>query len=174
MAIYELSGVAPTIDASAYVAEAATIIGNVRIGADATVWSGVVIRGDNELISIGAGVNLQEGAVLHTDPGYPMDIGTNVSIGHQAMLHGCTLGEGTLVGIQAVILNGAKIGKNCLVGAGALVTERKEFPDTSLIVGVPAKVLRTLTDADIAGLHKNAADYVVRGKRFKTELKKIG
>ena len=164
MAIYELSGVAPAIDPSAYISEAATVIGNVAIAANATVWSGVVIRGDNELINIGRGVNLQEGAVLHTDPGYPMEIGADVSVGHQAMLHGCTLGEGTLVGIQAVILNGAKIGKNCLVGAGALVTERKEFPDNSLIVGVPAKVLRTLTEADIAGLHKNAADYVARGR----------
>jgi carbonic anhydrase/acetyltransferase-like protein (isoleucine patch superfamily) len=174
MAIYELSGVAPTIDPSAYIAEAATVIGNVAVAAGCTVWSGVVIRGDNELIDIGHGANVQEGAVLHTDPGYPMNIGANVSIGHQAMLHGCTLGEGTLVGIQAVILNGAKIGKNCLVGAGALITERKEFPDNSLIVGVPAKVLRTLSDADIAGLHRNATEYVARGQRFKTELKKIG
>ena len=120
------------------------------------------------------GVNVQEGAVLHTDPGYPMIIGQDVSIGHQAMLHGCTIGAGSLVGIGAVVLNGAVIGKTGLVGAGALVTERKEFPDNSLIVGVPAKVLRTLSEDDIAGLRKNAADYVARGKRFKTELVKIG
>jgi carbonic anhydrase/acetyltransferase-like protein (isoleucine patch superfamily) len=173
MAIYQLSGVAPTIDPGAYIADSATVIGNVAIAADCTVWSGVVIRGDNELIDIGPGVNLQEGAVLHTDPGYPMEIGAGVSVGHQAMLHGCTLGAGTLVGIQAVILNGAKIGKNCLVGAGALVTEGKQFPDNSL-TSVPAKLLRTLTDDDIAGLHKNAEEYVARGRRFKTELEQIG
>jgi carbonic anhydrase/acetyltransferase-like protein (isoleucine patch superfamily) len=112
--------------------------------------------------------------VLHTDPGYPMTIAANVSIGHQAMLHGCTVGEGSLIGIGAVILNGATIGRNCLVGAGALVTERKQFPDNSLIVGVPAKVLRELGEADIAGLRKNATDYVARARRFKTELVQIG
>ncbi|WLI91180.1 gamma carbonic anhydrase family protein [Massilia sp. R2A-15] len=174
MAIYELTGVTPTIDPSAYIADAATVIGNFTLAAGSTVWSGVVIRGDNELIDIGRNVNVQEGAVLHTDPGYPMTIGADVSIGHQAVLHGCTLGEGSLVGIQAVILNGAKIGKNCLVGAGGLITERKEFPDNSLIVGVPAKVLRTLTEADIAGMHKNASEYVARCQRLKTELKQIG
>ena len=174
MPIYALSGVAPEIDPGAYIAEQATVIGHVTLAQDCSVWSGAVIRGDNEHINLGAGVNVQEGAVLHTDPGYPMHIEAGVTIGHQAMLHGCTIGEGSLVGIQAVILNGAKIGKNCLVGAGALVTERKEFPDNSLIVGTPAKVLRTLTDDDIAGLRKNAAEYVARGQRFRSELKKIG
>jgi carbonic anhydrase/acetyltransferase-like protein (isoleucine patch superfamily) len=174
MPIYALSGVAPAIDPGAYVAFEATVIGKVTLSADCSVWSGAVIRGDNEAIEIAAGVNVQEGAVLHTDPGYPMRIDANVTIGHQAMLHGCTLGEGTLVGIQAVILNGAKIGRNCLVGAGALVTERKEFPDNSLIVGAPAKVLRTLTEEDIAGLRKNAAEYVERARRFRTELERIG
>jgi carbonic anhydrase/acetyltransferase-like protein (isoleucine patch superfamily) len=174
MPIYALSGVAPDIDDSAYVADFATVIGNVAIGHGATVWSGAVIRGDNERISLSNGVNIQEGAVLHTDPGYPMTIEADVSIGHQAMLHGCTVGEGSLIGIGAVVLNGAKIGRNCLVGAGALVTERKEFPDNSLIVGVPAKVLRTLSEEDIAGLRKNAAEYVARGRRFKTELTRIG
>jgi carbonic anhydrase/acetyltransferase-like protein (isoleucine patch superfamily) len=172
MALYEISGVAPSVDSSAYVAETATVIGKVAIEADASIWFGAVIRGDNEAITIGRGSNVQEGSVLHTDPGYPMEIGPNVTIGHQAMLHGCTVGEGTLVGIQAVILNGAKIGKNCLVGAGALVTERKEFPDNSLIVGTPAKVLRTLTEQDIAGMHKNAAEYVERGHAYKAGLKK--
>jgi carbonic anhydrase/acetyltransferase-like protein (isoleucine patch superfamily) len=174
MPIYELSGVAPSVDDSAYIADAATVIGNVALGANASVWSGAVIRGDNERISLAGGVNVQEGAVLHTDPGYPMTIEANVSIGHQAMLHGCTVGEGSLIGIGAVILNGATIGKNCLVGAGALVTERKQFPDNSLIVGVPAKVLRELGEADLAGLRKNAADYVARARRFKTELVQIG
>jgi carbonic anhydrase/acetyltransferase-like protein (isoleucine patch superfamily) len=174
MPLYELSGVAPSVDASAYIAAAATVIGNVGLGANASVWSGAVIRGDNERISLADGVNVQEGAVLHTDPGYPMTIAANVSIGHQAMLHGCTVGEGSLIGIGAVILNGATIGRNCLVGAGALVTERKQFPDNSLIVGVPAKVLRELGEADIAGLRKNATDYVARARRFKTELVQIG
>ena len=174
MAIYQLADAAPAIHASAYIAELATVIGNVNLAADVSVWSGAVIRGDNELISVGCGSNIQEGAVLHTDPGYPMELGVNVTVGHQAMLHGCTVGEGTMVGIQAVILNGAKIGKNCLVGAGALVTERKEFPDNSLIVGVPAKVVRTLTEQDIAGLQKNAAEYVVRAQFYQNHLQKIG
>jgi carbonic anhydrase/acetyltransferase-like protein (isoleucine patch superfamily) len=174
MPIYALSGVAPAIDPGAYIAFEATVIGQVTLSEDCSVWSGAVIRGDNEAIELAAGVNVQEGAVLHTDPGYPMRIEANVTIGHQAMLHGCSIGEGTLVGIQAVILNGAKIGKNCLVGAGALVTERKEFPDNSLIVGAPAKVLRTLSEEDIAGMRRNAAGYVERARRFRTELERIG
>ncbi|MEN3274382.1 MAG: hypothetical protein V7631_172 [Massilia sp.] len=174
MPIYELAGVVPGIHDSAYIADSAVVIGNVTIAQDASVWSGAVIRGDNERIALAAGVNIQECAVLHTDPGYPLQIEANVSVGHQAMLHGCTIGEGSLVGIGAVVLNGAKIGRNCLVGAGALVTERKEFPDNSLIVGVPAKALRTLSEDDIAALRKNALEYVARGRRFRTELKKIG
>jgi carbonic anhydrase/acetyltransferase-like protein (isoleucine patch superfamily) len=174
MPIYALSGVAPAIDPAAYIAFEATVIGKVTLAEDCSVWSGAVIRGDNEAIELAAGVNVQEGAVLHTDPGYPMRIEANVTIGHQAMLHGCTIGEGTLVGIQAVILNGAKIGRNCLVGAGALVTERKEFPDNSLIVGAPAKVLRTLTEEDIAGMRRSAAEYIERARRFRTELERIG
>src|SRR2546427_7849336 len=120
MAIYQLDEAAPDIDSSAYIADSANIIGNVNIGANASIWFDVTIRGDNELITVGENSNVQEGCILHTDPGYPLTIGRNVTIGHQAMLHGCTIGEGSLVGIQAVILNGAKIGKNCLVGAGAL------------------------------------------------------
>ncbi|QOL48546.1 gamma carbonic anhydrase family protein [Massilia litorea] len=174
MPIYALSGVAPAIDPAAYIAAEATVIGQVTLAKDCSVWSGAVIRGDNEAIALAAGVNVQEGAVLHTDPGYPMRIEANVTIGHQAMLHGCTIGEGTLVGIQAVILNGAKIGRNCLVGAGALVTERKEFPDNSLIVGTPAKVLRTLSEDEIAGMRRNAAEYIERARRFRTELERIG
>ena len=174
MPLYALSGVQPDVDPSAYVADFASVIGNVALGENVSVWSGAVIRGDNERIALANGVNVQEGAVLHTDPGFPMQIGAGVSIGHQAMLHGCTIGEGSLIGIQAVILNGAKIGKNCLIGAGALITERKEFPDNCLIVGVPAKVVRTLSEDDIAGLRKNAAEYVARSGRFKTELTKIG
>ena len=174
MAIYQLGEHAPSIAASAYVAESANLIGQVTLAENASVWDGVTIRGDNERITIGANSNVQEGAVMHTDMGYPMTIGHGVTIGHQAMLHGCTVGDGSLIGIQAVILNGAKIGKGCLVGAGALVTENKEFPDYSLIVGAPAKVVRTLSEADVLGLQANAAGYVARGQRFKTQLKKIG
>ena len=174
MAIYQLGGHAPEIDASAYVADSATLIGQVTVEANASVWFGVTIRGDNERITIGENSNVQEGTVMHTDMGFPMVIGKNVSIGHQAMLHGCTVGDGSLIGIQAVLLNGARIGKGCLVGAGALVTEGKEFPDHSLILGSPAKVVRTLTEDDLLRLQGNADGYVERGRRFKAELKKIG
>ncbi|MFZ6721167.1 gamma carbonic anhydrase family protein [Undibacterium sp. Ji49W] len=173
MPIYQLGEIAPEIDASAYIADSANIIGKVKIETNASVWFDVTIRGDNELITVGENSNIQEGCILHTDPGYPMNIGNYVTVGHQAMLHGCTIGEGSLVGIQAVILNGAKIGKNSLVGAGALVTEGKEFPDNSLIIGSPAKAVRTLTEADIAGLRRNADTYVQRGQTFKTQLKRI-
>ena len=174
MAIYQLGDRVPDIDPSAYIADSANIIGKARIEANASVWFDVTIRGDNELITVGEGSNVQESCVLHTDPGFPLKIGKNVTVGHQAMLHGCTIGDGALVGIQAIILNGAKIGKNCLVGAGALVTEGKEFPDNSLIIGSPAKAVRTLSDEDIARLHGNTAKYVERGQLFKRELKRIG
>lgn len=174
MAIYQLGEHAPEIDPSAFVADTATVLGKVTLGANATVWFGATLRGDNERITIGANSNIQEGTVMHTDMGYPLDIGENVSIGHQAMLHGCTVGDGALIGIQAVILNGAKIGKGCLVGAGALVLEGKEFPDHSLILGSPAKVVRTLTEEDLLRLQGNAAGYVARGQHFETQLKKIG
>lgn len=174
MAIYQLGDDAPEIDPSAYIADSATLIGKVTVAADASVWSGVTIRGDNERITIGTGSNVQEGTVMHTDMGFPLVLGKNVTVGHQAMLHGCTVGDGALIGIQAVVLNGAKIGKGCLVGAGAVVTEGKEFPDGSLILGAPAKVVRTLTEDDLLRLQGNAASYVERGKRFKAELKKIG
>lgn len=173
MPIYQLGEIAPDIDASAYIADSANIIGKVKIETNASIWFDVTIRGDNELITVGENSNIQEASILHTDPGYPLTIGNYVTVGHQAMLHGCTIGEGSLVGIQAVILNGAKIGKNCLVGAGALVTEGKEFPDNSLIIGSPAKAVRTLTEADIAGLRRNADTYVQRGQAFKTQLKRI-
>jgi carbonic anhydrase/acetyltransferase-like protein (isoleucine patch superfamily) len=174
MAIYQLGEHAPEIDASAYVADSATLIGKVTLAENTSVWSGATIRGDNERITIGHGSNVQEGTVMHTDMGYPLNIGANVTIGHQAMLHGCTVGDGSLIGIQAVILNGAKIGKGCLVGAGALVTEGKEFPDYSLIIGAPAKAVRTLGPDDITRLELSAASYVARGRLFKSELKKIG
>ncbi|MGF6273830.1 carbonic anhydrase/acetyltransferase-like protein (isoleucine patch superfamily) [Massilia sp. UYP11] len=174
MAIYQLGEHAPEIDPSAYVADTATLVGNVTLAANASVWFGATLRGDNERITIGENSNVQEGTVMHTDPGYPLDIGKNVTVGHQAMLHGCTVGDGSLIGIQAVVLNGARIGKGCLVGAGALVTEGKEFPDHSLILGSPAKVVRTLTQEDLLRLERTAASYVARGQLFKAQLKKIG
>lgn len=174
MAIFQLGEYAPDIDPSAYIADSANIIGKAKIEANASVWFDVTIRGDNELITVGENSNVQEGCVLHTDPGFPLDIGKNVTVGHQAMLHGCTIGDGSLVGIQAVILNGAKIGKNSLVGAGALVTEGKEFPDNSLIIGSPAKVVRTLNEEDFVRMQRNASNYVKRGQLFKKELKRIG
>jgi carbonic anhydrase/acetyltransferase-like protein (isoleucine patch superfamily) len=174
MAIYQLGEESPDIDPSAYVTDSANIIGKVRIEANASVWFDVTIRGDNELITVGENSNVQEGCILHTDPGFPLTIGKNATVGHQAMLHGCSIGEGSLVGIQAVILNGAKIGRNCLVGAGALVTEGKEFPDNSLIIGSPAKAVRILTDEAIAGMHRNTDIYVQRGQLFKADLKRIG
>ena len=174
MAIYQLGEHAPEIDASAYVAPNANLIGKVTVEANASVWFGVTIRGDNERITIGENSNVQEGAVMHTDMGYPLTIGKNVTVGHQAMLHGCTVGDGSLIGIQAVVLNGAKIGKGCLVGAGALVTEGKEFPDHSLIIGAPAKAVRTLSEDDLQRLQASAASYVARGQLFKAQLKQIG
>ena len=174
MAIYQLGEHAPEIDPSAFVADTATLVGKVTLAANASVWFGTTLRGDNERITIGENSNVQEGTVMHTDPGYPLDIGRNVTIGHQVMLHGCTVGDGSLIGIQAVVLNGARIGKGCLVGAGALVTEGKEFPDHSLILGSPAKVVRTLTQEDLLRLEGTAASYVARGQLFKAQLKKIG
>ncbi|MDP3669216.1 MAG: gamma carbonic anhydrase family protein [Telluria sp.] len=174
MAIYQLGEHAPDIDASAYVADSATVIGKVTLGANASVWFGVTIRGDNERITIGANSNVQEGSVMHTDMGFPLTLGSGVTVGHQAMLHGCSVGDGSLIGIQAVILNGAVIGKGCLVGAGALVTEGKQFPDYSLIIGSPAKAVRTLTEEDLARLQGNAASYAARAQVFKTDLKRIG
>lgn len=174
MAIYQLGEHTPDIDPSAYITDSATVIGQVRLEADVSIWFGTTVRADNEPITIGAGSNIQENSVLHADPGMPLKIGRNVTVGHQAMLHGCTIGDGSLVGIQAVILNGAKIGKNCLVGAGALVTEGKEFPDNSLIIGSPAKAVRTLDEKAIAGLASISANYVERSRIFKKELKRIG
>jgi len=174
MATYSIGERAPQIDANAFVADEATLIGDVRLAAGASVWPGATLRGDNEPIAIGAGSNIQEGAVLHADPGFPLTVHEHVSVGHQAMLHGCTVHEGTLVGIQAVILNGAVIGRNCLVGAGALVTEGKVFPDNSLIIGTPAKVVRELSPEAIADLRRNAVDYAEKGAYYRKALKRIG
>lgn len=174
MTIYKLGETAPTIHESVFVADTAAIIGKVVLDENASVWFGATIRGDNEPITVGAGSNVQEGAVLHTDPGYPLTIAENVTIGHQAMLHGCTIGEGSLIGIQAVVLNRAVIGRNCLVGAGAVVTEGKIFPDNSLILGAPAKVVRELNQEDIARLYLSAQSYIARRALFKEQLVRIG
>jgi carbonic anhydrase/acetyltransferase-like protein (isoleucine patch superfamily) len=173
MAIFELDGIQPQLAAGAWVAESAEVIGNVRLGRDANVWHQVVIRGDNELVEIGEEVNIQDASVLHSDPGFPLILEKRVSIGHQVMLHGCTIGEGSLVGIGAVILNGAKIGKHCLVGAGALITEGKEFPDGSMILGSPAKAVKSLSLEQLARLEYIASHYVQNAQRFKKGLKRI-
>lgn len=174
MALYQLGEHCPEVDPSAFVADTATVIGKVTLEPNSSVWFGATLRGDNERITIGANSNVQEGTVMHTDMGYPLTIGRDVTVGHQAMLHGCTVGDGSLIGIQAVVLNGAVIGKGCLVGAGALVTEGKQFPDHSLILGSPAKVVRTLSPEDLLRLQASAASYVARGQMFKTQLTKIG
>ena len=173
MAIYQFDGKTPSVPADAYVAESATVLGRVTLGARASVWFGASVRADNDAIVIGAGSNVQDGAVLHVDPGFPMKIGERVSIGHQVMLHGCTIGDGALIGIQAIVLNGAVIGEQCLVGAGALVTEGKQFPPRSLILGAPAKVVRELTDKDLRLLEAAAASYIERGARYRTSLVRI-
>ena len=156
MSIYQLDQWRPEVHPSAFVADSAQVIGQVSLGAEASVWFGCVVRGDTELISIGAGSNIQDASVLHADYGFPLQVGERVTVGHQVMLHGCCIGDETLIGIGAVVLNGARIGKHCLVGAGALVTEGKEFPDGSLILGSPAKVVRTLTPEQIEGLRASA------------------
>jgi carbonic anhydrase/acetyltransferase-like protein (isoleucine patch superfamily) len=173
MAIYELDGTEPRIADSAWVADSAQVLGNVELAEDASVWFGAVLRGDSELIRIGRGSNIQDLSVLHTDVGVPLTIGDNVTVGHQVTLHGCTIGDETLIGIGAVVLNKARIGKNCLVGAGALVTEGKEFPDGSMIIGSPAKAVKQLSPEQIEGLRQSARHYVENARRFKTGLHRI-
>jgi len=174
MAIYELQGRQPDIAATAYVADSAQVIGNVFLAEHASVWFGAVIRGDSDPIRVGKNSNVQDTAVLHADPGAPLTIGDHVTVGHQAMLHGCTVGDGSLIGIGAVVLNHAKIGKNCIVGAGALVTEGKEFPDGSMIIGSPAKAVKQLSPEQMAGLGRMSQVYVDRGQIYRDGLKKIG
>lgn len=174
MAIYELDGKQPRLAAGAWVADSAQVIGDVVLGENASVWFGAVIRGDTEPITIGPGSNVQDLSVLHADVGQPLVIGANVTVGHQVMLHGCTIGDGALIGIQAVILNGARIGKGCIVGAGSVVTEGKEFPDHCLIIGAPAKVVRTLDDEAARRLAESAAHYVDNARRFAVGLHRVG
>ena len=174
MAIYELGDHVPKIDASAWVAESAQVIGRVALGEAASIWYGAVLRGDNDWITVGKRSNVQDGSMLHTDLGWPLTLGDDVTVGHQVMLHGCTVGDGSLIGIQAVVLNAARIGRNCLVGAGAIVTEGKEFPDNSLIIGAPAKVVREISPEQIERMRAGAAHYVHNAQRHRDQLKRIG
>lgn len=174
MAVYELDGISPEIAASAWVADSAQVMGEVKIEGDASIWFGTVVRGDTSSITIGEGSNVQDASVLHADLGMPLVIGRHVTVGHQVMLHGCTIGDESLIGIGAIVLNGAKIGKNCLVGAGALVTEGKEFPDGSMIIGSPARVVKQLTPEQMQGLRQSAQHYIDNARRFKAGLRKLG
>jgi carbonic anhydrase/acetyltransferase-like protein (isoleucine patch superfamily) len=173
MTVYALGDRHPTIDPDAWVAPDANVIGNVILGAGASVWFGATLRGDNEAITVGEGSNVQENTVCHTDMGFPLTIGRDCTIGHKAMLHGCTIGDETLIGMGATVLNGARIGRNCLIGAGALVTEGKEIPDGSLVMGAPGRVVRQLDEAAIAGLRQSAKGYQDNARRFRADLSEL-
>jgi len=176
MAIYELDGQAPEFPASGnyFIADTATVIGKVRLHDSASVWFGAVLRGDNEWIEIGENSNVQDNATCHTDPGFPLSIGKNCTVGHNVILHGCTLEDGALVGMGSIVMNGAKIGRGSVVGAGAVITEGKEFPEHSLIIGAPARVIRTLDAAQVERMGSAARSYVRNGPRFIKGLRKIG
>ena len=171
--IWELDGIAPQIDPDSWIAPDANLIGRVVIAAGASVWFGATLRGDNEEIRLGPGSNIQENCVLHTDLGFPLVIGADCTIGHKAMLHGCTIGDGSLIGMGATILNGARIGRGCLIGAGALVTEGKEIPDGSLVMGAPGRVVRDLDAAARARLLKSAEGYRANMRRFRAGLRAV-
>lgn len=168
--IYSLGQQQPQIAADAFVAPTAVIIGDVDLQPGSSVWFGAVLRGDIERISVGRGSNIQDGTVMHTDPANPCTLGANVTVGHMAMLHGCRIGDGCLIGIGATLLNGSRVGKNCIVGAHSLLTEGKEFPDGVLIMGTPGKIVRDLTPAELEGLRANAERYVARAARYRKEL----
>lgn len=171
--IFKLDNAQPEIADSCFVAPSASLIGAVRMAANASVWFNCVLRADNEPIVIGENSNVQDGSVLHVDPGYPIEIAANVTIGHKVMLHGCQIGEGTLIGMNAVVLNGARIGKNCLIGANALVTENMEIPDGSMVLGSPAKVVKTLDEKLQARLAEGAKHYVDNGARYRSGLVRL-
>ena len=171
--IYALDGLAPTLHPDAWVAPDATLIGRVVLEEGASVWFGAVLRGDNEEVRVGAGSNVQDNAVLHTDIGYPLTIGANCTIGHRVMLHGCTVGDGSLIGMGATLLNGARIGRGCLIGAGALITEGKDIPDFSLVMGAPGRVVRALDDAAQARLIASAEGYRANMRRFRVGLRLV-
>jgi carbonic anhydrase/acetyltransferase-like protein (isoleucine patch superfamily) len=176
MAIFELDGEAPDLPADGryWVADSAVVIGRVRLKSDASVWFNAVLRGDNEWIELGERSQIQDNAMLHTDPGFPLTIGENCVIGHNVVLHGCRIAANSLIGMGAVVLNGAKIGRNCLVGAGAVVTEGKEFADNSLIVGSPARVIRALDEKAARAIADGADIYVRRWQQYAKGLKRIG
>ena len=171
MSVYSLDGLAPKLAEDVWIAPNAQVMGNVEMDISSSVWFGAVLRGDNDLIKIGARSNVQDNSVLHTDPGMPLTLGEGVIVGHQVMLHGCTIGDNSLIGIGATILNGAKIGKNCIIGAHALITEGKVIPDGSMVVGSPGKIIKSLTEAHINMLKLNAEIYVKNAQRFATGLK---
>lgn len=171
--IWELDGEAPEVDPTAWIAPSAQVIGKVRLGAGASVWFGAVLRGDNEWIEVGQGSNVQENAVLHTDWGFPLTVGAGCTIGHKAMLHGCTLGDRVLVGMAATILNGAVLGDESLVGAGALITEGKRFEPRSLLMGAPARVVRALDDEAAERLGRSAETYAANARRFALGLRAL-
>ena len=171
--IFALDGIAPQIDPDVWVAPGAQVMGRVVLGAGVGIWFGAVLRGDNEPIVVGEASNIQENCVLHTDMGYPLTIGRDCTIGHKAMLHGCTIGDGTLIGMGATVLNGAKIGKGCLIGACALITEGKEIPDGSLVMGSPGKVVRMLDDAARVRLLASAEGYRANAARFRAGLREL-
>ncbi|MFM2053655.1 MAG: hypothetical protein RL456_1692 [Pseudomonadota bacterium] len=173
MAIYQLGEHTPQIHESAFVAPGADVIGRVRMAEDSSVWYGVVVRGDTDDIRIGRGSNIQDNSVLHTDAGIELVIGEDVTVGHQCMLHGCTIGDGSLIGIGAIVLNRARIGRGCVVGAGALVTEGKEFPDHAMILGSPAKVVRILTPEESARFAQGARHYVDNARAHRTGLREV-
>ena len=173
MAIYQLDDLKPTIHPTAWVADNAHVMGHVTLAEDTSVWFGAVIRGDTSTITVGKGSNIQDNSVLHADIGMPLVIGEGVTVGHQVMLHGCTIGNNSLIGIGAIVLNGVKIGNNCLVGAGALVTEGKEFADGSMIIGSPAKAVKMLSPEQIEGLKMSAQHYIDNANRYKAGLKKL-
>jgi carbonic anhydrase/acetyltransferase-like protein (isoleucine patch superfamily) len=176
MAIYELDGQGPDLpqDGDFFIADTAVVIGKVRLLRSASVWFGAVLRGDNEWIEVGEGSNVQDNSTCHTDPGFPLVIGKNVTVGHNVILHGCTLADDSLVGMGSIVMNGAKIGRGAVVGAGSVITEGKEFPDYSLIIGSPARVIRTLTPEQASAMGRAAKSYQIRGPQFKKGLKKIG
>jgi carbonic anhydrase/acetyltransferase-like protein (isoleucine patch superfamily) len=171
MSLYDLDGVLPALEGEAWVAPGARLIGRVVLRARASVWFNAVLRGDNEPIVVGEGSNVQDGCVCHTDMGFPLTVGADCTVGHMAILHGCTIGDGSLVGMGATVLNGAVIGRNVLIGAGALITEGKEIPDGTLVIGRPGKVSRDLTAEEIAGLARSAAGYQANAARFRAGLR---
>ena len=169
--LYQLGDIKVQVEEGVWVAENAVVVGNVLLKKNSSVWFNAVIRGDNDLITVGEGANIQDGSVLHSDPGSPLTVGANVTIGHKVMLHGCDIGEGSLIGINSVVLNNARIGKNCIIGANALITEGKEIPDNSLVMGSPGKVVKTMTDDQAKTVKLSAIHYVENAARFRDFMK---